>query len=165
MAADNFWGKFRRWRRHRPFWGGLFLILSSIELFLSANMSIGGLEVHLGPQGFLSYLLPLLLLMCGLLAWFTPAQRLFYGIVALLAALYTFVGLNLGGFGIGMLLGILGGALLIAWGPPRPQSGTGQTGPPAVPQLASLLPFHHASTEPSRAPSRAAFDRVLDRKM
>jgi hypothetical protein len=131
VAADNFWGKFRRWRRHRPFWGGLFLILSAIELFLSANMSIGGLEVHLGPQGFLSYLLPLLLLMCGLLAWFTPAQRLFYGIVALLAALYTFVGLNLGGFIIGMLLGILGGALLIAWGPPRPQSGTGKSGPPA----------------------------------
>ena len=130
MATDNFWGKFRRWRRHRPFWGGLFLVVSSVELFISANMSIGGMKVHLGPQGFLSYLLPVLLLICGLLAWFSPAQRLFYGIVALLAALYSFIGLNLGGFGIGMLLGILGGALLIAWGPPRPSSGTSRSGPP-----------------------------------
>ena len=114
MATDNFWGKFRRWRRHRPFWGGLFLILGGVELFLSANLTLGGVEEHLGPQGFLSYLLPVLLLVCGLLIWFTPAQRLFYAIVGLLAALYSFLGLNLGGFFVGMLLGIVGGALVIA---------------------------------------------------
>ena len=103
MTTDSFWGKFRRWRRHRPFWGGLFLLLSAGELFVSGNMSLGGMQVHLGPQGFLSYLLPAILLICGLLSWFTPAQRLFYGIVALLAALYSFIGLNLGGFGFGEL--------------------------------------------------------------
>ncbi|WP_433293293.1 DUF6114 domain-containing protein [Actinoplanes sp. CA-030573] len=130
MATDNFWGKFRRWRRHRPFWGGLFLILSAIELFLSANMSLGALEIHIGPQGFLSYVLPAILVLCGLLCWFTPQQRLFYGIIALLAALYSFIGLNLGGFVIGMLLGILGGALIIAWGPPRSRPGTPLDGPP-----------------------------------
>ncbi|WP_433361737.1 DUF6114 domain-containing protein [Actinoplanes sp. CA-142083] len=130
MATDNFWGKFRRWRRRRPFWGGLLLILSAVELFLSANMAIGGIEIHLGPQGFLSYLIPAILLLCGLLVWFTPAQRLFYGIVALLAALYSFIGLNLGGFFIGMLMGILGGALVIAWGPPRNRPGKGNAAPP-----------------------------------
>lgn len=119
MATDNFWGKFARWRRHRPFWGGLMLMLSALEMFFSGNMSVGGIEVHLGPQGFLSYLLPLMLLVCGLLAWFTPAQRVFYGIIGLLAALYSFVGLNLGGWFVGMLLGIAGGGLVIAWGPPR----------------------------------------------
>ncbi|GIM93341.1 DUF6114 domain-containing protein [Paractinoplanes toevensis] len=123
MATDNFWGKFRRWRRHRPFWGGLFLLLSAVELYLSANLTLNGIEVHLGPQGFLSYLIPLILLVSGILIWVTPAQRLFYGIIALLAALYSFLGLNLGGFFIGMLLGILGGALVIAWGPPRPKPG------------------------------------------
>ncbi|GAA0565506.1 hypothetical protein GCM10010172_56310 [Paractinoplanes ferrugineus] len=123
MATDNFWGKFRRWRRHRPFWGGLFLILSGVELFISANMSLGGIELHLGPQGFLSYLIPIMLLLAGLLIWFTPAQRLFYAIIGLLAALYSFVGLNLGGFFFGMLLGIVGGALAIAWTPRRPRPG------------------------------------------
>jgi hypothetical protein len=39
--------------------------------------------------------------------------------VGLLAALYSFIGLNLGGFFLGMLFGIIGGALVIAWGPPR----------------------------------------------
>ncbi|TDO42511.1 DUF6114 domain-containing protein [Paractinoplanes brasiliensis] len=119
MPQDNFWSRFRTWRRTRPFWGGFFLVLAALELLYTANMNLGNLEVHLGPQGFLSYLLPLLLLLCGVLAWFSPAQRVFYGIIGLLTALYTFVGLNLGGFFVGMLLGIVGGALVIAWGPPR----------------------------------------------
>ena len=130
MATDDFWGTFRRWRRHRPFWGGLILVLSAGELFASGNMSINGLELHLGPQGFLSYLLPLMLLICGLLSWFTPAQRVFYGIIALLAALYSFIGLNLGGFFVGMVLGIVGGGLVIAWGPPRVPPGA-EPGSPA----------------------------------
>jgi hypothetical protein len=132
VATDNFWGKFRRWRRHRPFWGGLLLVLSAFELFLSGNMNLNGMSVHLGPQGFLSYLLPVLLLVCGLLTWFSPAQKVFYGVVALLTALYTFIGLNLGGFVIGMLLGIVGGSMAIAWGPPRIKPDDKQPGrPPA----------------------------------
>ena len=123
MATDSFWDKFSRWRRKRPFWGGLFLLLSALELLYTANMSLGNLQIHLGPQGFLSYLLPLLLVIAGLLCWFTPAQRLFYGIIGLLTALYSFIGLNLGGFIVGMLLGIAGGALVIAWGPPRVRPG------------------------------------------
>src|SRR3954447_11804813 len=119
VATDDFWGRFRRWRRRRPFWGGLFLMLSALELLYSANMNLGALEIHIGPQGFLSYLLPGVLLLAGVLVWVSPAQRLFYGIIGLLTALYSFIGLNLGGFFLGMLLGILGGALVIAWGPPR----------------------------------------------
>jgi hypothetical protein len=123
VATDNFWSRFRRWRRRRPFWGGLFLMLSALELLYSANMNLGALEIHIGPQGFLSYLLPGVLLLAGVLVWVSPAQRLFYGIIGLLTALYSFIGLNLGGFFLGMLFGIIGGALAIAWGPPRLRPG------------------------------------------
>lgn len=119
MTAGDVWHRFGRWRRKRPFWGALFLLLAGGELFYTANATLAGLSVHLGPTGFLSYLLPLMLIVSALLCLFSPAQRLFYGIVALLTALYSFIGLNLGGFFIGMLLGIIGGALVIAWGPPR----------------------------------------------
>ncbi|MEV4703083.1 DUF6114 domain-containing protein [Actinoplanes sp. NPDC049316] len=114
-------GGFRLWRRSRPFWGGLLLVLAGLELFLSANLTLGDLQVHFGPQGFLSYLLPLILLLCGVLTWVSPGQRLFYGILGLLTAVYTLIGLNFGGFGLGMLLGIFGGALVLAWSPARPQ--------------------------------------------
>jgi uncharacterized protein DUF6114 len=111
--------RFRRWRRTRPFWGGLFLIVSALELFFSGNLTLKNIQVHIGQQGFLSYLLPAILILCGVLVWATPGQRLFYGIIGLLTALYSFLGLNLGGFFLGMLIGIVGGALVIAWGPPR----------------------------------------------
>ena len=115
-------GGFRHWRRTRPFWGGLLLVLAGLELFFSANLTLGDLQVHFGPEGFLSYLLPLLLLLCGVLTWVTPGQRLFYGILGLLTAVYSLVGLNFGGFVAGMFLGILGGALVLAWSPARAQA-------------------------------------------
>ena len=120
-TASGFWQGFRHWRRRRPFWGGLLLLLSGVELFFSANLSLGDMEVHVGPQGFLSYLLPLMLLLCGFLCWFTPAQRLFYGVLGLLTALYSLVGLNFGGFVVGMFLGLFGGAMVLAWAPRRGQ--------------------------------------------
>jgi uncharacterized protein DUF6114 len=131
VATGNFWDGFRRWRRSRPFWGSLFLLLSGLEMFYTANSSIGGVKIHIGPTGFLSYVLPLVLVAAAILCLFSPAQRLFYGVIGICAALYSFIGLNLGGLLLGMLLGILGGALVIAWGPPRVAPGAGLTDPPA----------------------------------
>ena len=130
-TADTSSGGFRRWRRSRPFWGGLLLVISGVELFLTANLTLGDLAVHFGPEGFLSYLLPLLLLLCGVLTCVTPGQRLFYGILGLLTAVYSLIGLNLGGFGLGMLVGIVGGALVIAWAPARLKPAAPET-PPAT---------------------------------
>ncbi|MFC4072712.1 DUF6114 domain-containing protein [Actinoplanes subglobosus] len=120
VATENIWDRFRRWRRVRPFWGGLFLVLSGLEMFGSANMELDNIKIHIGPQGFYSYLLPVMMIAAGALTWFSPAQRLFYGVIGIITALYSFIGLNLGGWIAGMLLGIVGGALVVAWGPPRP---------------------------------------------
>ncbi|GIE30789.1 hypothetical protein Ait01nite_038340 [Actinoplanes italicus] len=122
MATENIGDRFRRWRRGRPFWGGLFMILSGLEMFASANMELDNIKIHIGPQGFYSYLLPVMMIAAGTLTWFSPAQRLFYGVIGIITALYSFIGLNLGGWIAGMLLGIVGGALVVAWGPPSPNA-------------------------------------------
>jgi Family of unknown function (DUF6114) len=114
------WRIFRRWRRARPFWGGLLLILSGLELFFSGNMNLGNLQVHFGPTGFLSYVIPAMVLLCGILAWASPNLRLFYGILGSLVAVYSLISLNLGGFFLGLIIGIIGGALTIAWTPITP---------------------------------------------
>ncbi|MEU4162333.1 DUF6114 domain-containing protein [Actinoplanes sp. NPDC026670] len=119
MATEDIRGRFRRWRRGRPYWGGFFLVLSGLEMFASANMELDNIQIHIGPQGFYSYLLPVMMIAAGALTWFSPAQRLFYGIIGIITALYSFIGLNLGGWIAGMMIGIVGGALVIAWGPPR----------------------------------------------
>jgi hypothetical protein len=111
------WRSFRRWRKHRPFWGGLLLILAGLELLYSGNLNLGSIQVHLGLIGFKSYIIPLVVILCGALAWATPAQRLFYGIIGTAAVVYSIVSVNLGGFLIGLLLGMFGGALTIAWVP------------------------------------------------
>jgi hypothetical protein len=154
---------FRRWRRTRPFWGGLFLLLAALALFLSANLTLRDLQVHFGQEGYLSYLLPAVLVLCGALTWATPAHRLFYGILGLLTALYSFLGLNLGGFGVGMLLGIVGGALTIAWGPPRgstagaaPAGGADTAAPADVPDRDGVVPgFDQHPEDPPGRPGGA----------
>ncbi|GAA0736975.1 hypothetical protein Drose_35710 [Dactylosporangium roseum] len=118
-AHAKYRASFGGWRAQRPFWGGVFLLLSGLELFLSGNLELA-LEVHFGPTGFLSYVLPAMMLLCGLLTWFSPGQRLFYGILGTLTALYALIGLNLGGFFLGTVLGVVGGGLAVSWAPAEP---------------------------------------------
>ncbi|MGW3604520.1 DUF6114 domain-containing protein [Micromonospora sp. NPDC005161] len=114
------WRIFRRWQRSRPFWGGLFIVLAGVEMFASTRMTLNGLSFHSGATGLLSLLIPVILVTCGLLLWLSPAQRLFYSIVAAVTAVYALIGLNLGGFFVGLLLGMVGSALAFAWTPTRP---------------------------------------------
>ncbi|WP_328651765.1 DUF6114 domain-containing protein [Micromonospora sp. NBC_00330] len=122
------WRLFRRWQRSRPFWGGLLIALAGLEMFASTRMTLNGLSFHSGATGLLSLLIPIILVTCGLLLWFTPAQRLFYSVVAAVTAVYSLIGLNLGGFFVGLLLGIVGSALAFAW---TPIHSTPPTPPPA----------------------------------
>jgi Family of unknown function (DUF6114) len=109
----------RDWRRSRPFWGGLLIVLGGAEILSTSVVSLGPtFRVGLGGvDGFLGTVIAFVLALCGLLLWFSPAQRVFYSIVAVVLALATFNTINYGGFFIGMLLGIIGGGLAFAWSP------------------------------------------------
>jgi Family of unknown function (DUF6114) len=111
-------GGFGRWRRSRPFWGGLLIILGGGWILFTEKAPLSAV-VHFGMQGLAGYAIPLVIALCGVLLWVNPAQRLFYSILAVLLSLGTWVTSNLGGFLIGMLLGLVGGSLAFAWSPPR----------------------------------------------
>jgi hypothetical protein len=122
-GARIFW----RWSGQRPFWGGLLLLLAGVEMFLSSNMDLKGVEIHIGFSGFLSYLVPAVLVLCGVLVWVTPEQRPFYGVIGTLTSIYSLIGLNFGGWFLGMLLGLVGGTLSFAWTPaPAPPAEIGK---------------------------------------
>jgi Family of unknown function (DUF6114) len=119
---------FRGWRRSRPFWGGLLLILAGVELLLIpvASLLIHNaikIVIYIGIGGVFGLVFGGLLVTCGLLAWFHPVQRLFYAIVGVLLALGSFIVTNLGGFFLGMLLGVIGASLVFAWTPLVPEGG------------------------------------------
>lgn len=49
-----------------------------------------------------------------------PRQRYTFGLIGSVLAVVSLVVSNLGGFLLGMALGVLGGAMLVGWGPKRP---------------------------------------------
>jgi hypothetical protein len=105
---------FRLWRRTRPFWGGLLVSAGACEI-LSSEQGPLDVVIHIGTQGLAGYLIPVMLLLCGVLLWFSPAQRTFYSLLAMVLSLGSWITSNLGGFFLGMLLGLVGGALAVAW--------------------------------------------------
>jgi hypothetical protein len=110
---------FTAWRRRRPFLGGVLLTLSGIEMFFSGQLDLGNIRIQMGFEGFQATVIPALLALLGVLVIVTPAQRMFYGIFALILAVYSLVGVNLGGFVLGMLLGAVGGVMVVSWRTPE----------------------------------------------
>ncbi|TXS46645.1 hypothetical protein EAO75_28665 [Streptomyces sp. uw30] len=107
---------FRQWRADRPFWGGLLLALGGAWILLTMKASLKVI-LHVGMQGLAGYLLPALMVLLGLLTLFNPAQRLFYSITGVLVTLGTWLTSNLGGFFVGLLLGVVGSCLAFGWLP------------------------------------------------
>jgi len=148
------WAAFRGWRRTRPFWGGFLLLLAGIELLLIplSGIFIHGavrLVVYIGIGGVFGVLLGALLIACGLLLWLNPAHRTFYAIAGVLLAVLSFIASNLGGFFIGMLLGIIGGSMGFGWTPSADQPARRPLDPPrhgGRMMAAAVLPLLLAST-------------------
>ncbi|MFA1539860.1 DUF6114 domain-containing protein [Actinomadura monticuli] len=157
---------FRRWRRTRPFWGGVFAVLGGLEL-IAIPLAPMPLVIHQGMAGVASWLIGALLVTAGVLMWVQPAQRSFFGILAVLLSLASFLTSNFGGFLVGLLLGLLGGALGFAWSPvpaapatdartggERARPGAHRGGRLTAIALPALLGVHLLS--PSPAPSSTA---------
>jgi uncharacterized protein DUF6114 len=106
---------FRSWRRSRPFWAGLWTMLgglmmlagplSAFKVLLVANEVVVGVVVGV------------LVSLFGLFLWFTPGERHLFGVLIVVASVVSFFTSDLGGFVVGMLLGMVGGAMGFAWTP------------------------------------------------
>ena len=112
--------RFRDWRGSRPFWAGLLVLLSGFPImyFPYANLQIGNLTLAMATTGGSgSLIIGVLLVVLGVSLWFQRHVRTFAGTAAILLALVSIPVSNLGGFGFGFLLALIGGALAIAWAP------------------------------------------------
>jgi hypothetical protein len=119
----------RQWRRTRPFWGGLLLCLAGVELIaipLSGVLGHGAIKlvIYIGIGGVFGVLIGALMIACGVLICANPGHRVFYGITGVVLGILSFPASNLGGFFIGMLLAIFGGAIAFAWTPLAPDPAT-----------------------------------------
>ncbi|QKW32319.1 DUF6114 domain-containing protein [Nocardiopsis sp. MT53] len=75
------------------------------------------LMVHTGVGTVSSVLFGGMLVVLGLVTWFTPAQHVITGSLAGFLGLGALVLSNLGGLVVGTLLALVGGGLAFAWRP------------------------------------------------
>ncbi|GAB3609971.1 hypothetical protein GCM10027414_20960 [Humibacter ginsengiterrae] len=123
----EWWHAFVAWSRQRPFIGGLLTVLGGVEMFFSGQLSVGAMRVQVGIEGFQAMIIPIVLVVLGVLATLMPQHRIFYGVIALVVAVYSLVGVNLGGFFAGMILASVGGVLIVSWMPRGPDKAADTT--------------------------------------
>jgi len=116
--------RFNEWREDRPFWGGALLVFAglltawapiqfSLELALIGRWwTVMGLVFALGM--FLS----------GAFALSRPDLARYFGIAGIAFSVLSLIG-ALGGYLVGMFIGVFGGNLCLAWNPPEEQTTFG----------------------------------------
>lgn len=123
---------FRTWRGNRPFWAGLFTIAGGVPIayFPYANMHLGNMTLAMSTTaGAGSLIIGILLITLGLTMWFHHIVRVFAGVAAILLALISIPVANIGGFLIGFLFALLGGALSVSWAPGGPVADDAEAAP------------------------------------
>ncbi|MEV0892292.1 DUF6114 domain-containing protein [Promicromonospora sp. NPDC050262] len=128
---------FRPWRRQRPFVGGVLVVLAGLEMLLSGPIKLDQLGMNVvlrfGVEGAQATILPLALVLLGILVIAQPVHRIFYGVIALAISVYSIAGVNLGGWIIGFLLGVVGGIIVVSWAPEAAEAGTAEAADEAEP--------------------------------
>lgn len=127
--------QFRAWRGTRPFWAGLFVMLGGLPIayFPYAHLQLGHLTLAMSTTaGAGSLIIGVLLIVLGFSLWFQKHVRTFAGVAAILLALVSIPVSNLGGFLLGFLFSLVGGAMAVAWAPDEPPTEAAQEDVPGA---------------------------------
>jgi hypothetical protein len=108
---------FTRLRRTRPFWGGIMLAAGGYFVMRPLLGGSWSFYTHMGTSSMIPVVLGLGMIAAAAVSVVTPAQRHFPAIIAMMLSVASLPLANLGGWIIGMLLGIVGSGLVFAWTP------------------------------------------------
>src|SRR5262249_25875710 len=122
-AKPGLYARWRAWQKSRPFVGALLAIAAGTEILVAYSAPLP-VAIHFGFRNLMGFALPILMILCGLMLWFAPHPRAFYAILILLSSLASWLTSNLGGFFLGMLLGLIGGSLALSWSPDKGPKGS-----------------------------------------
>ncbi|MYR56369.1 hypothetical protein GTY54_08955 [Streptomyces sp. SID625] len=136
--------QFRAWRGSRPFWAGLYIVISGLPImyFPYAHLQFGHLSLALATTaGAGSLIIGILLVVLGISVWFQKHIRVFAGVASILLGLVSIPVSNFGGFIIGFLFALIGGAMAVSWAPgvPPARQDDESTGKPAEPGPADAV--------------------------
>lgn len=112
--------RFTRWRKQRAFGAGLLMILGGAVILTPAylNFTLSNIQIQISTMAGVSTLvIGILLIVSGLMTWFRGEGRILTGVAAMVLAIIALPQSNFGGFVIGTLLSLVGGAMALAWTP------------------------------------------------
>lgn len=105
--------RFKEWRKVRPLWGSIITIVSGLMiLWVPLNLYLSTFLP--GSIAIIGLLFGGIITLIGILTLFFPSASKILGIFTIFLSILSVIG-ALGGFLIGTVFGIIGGALLLAW--------------------------------------------------
>ncbi|WP_436755147.1 DUF6114 domain-containing protein [Streptomyces sp. URMC 124] len=102
----------------------MLLLLGGAEL-MAVPLAPWSVALSLGVGAIAAFAIGAALMAAGLFLWFLPHARHYVSVHAVILSVASFAASNLGGFLVGMLLGIAGGAMGFAWTPAAPEGSAG----------------------------------------
>lgn len=112
--------RFKSWRKRRPFGAGLAMILSGLVMLAPAYLSfkVSNIQVQISTlSGVSTALLGILLITCGISTWTRTEGRILTGVAAMVLGIVALPAANFGGFVLGTMLALIGGAMSLSWDP------------------------------------------------
>jgi hypothetical protein len=83
---------------------------------------MGGLGYGFGFLGVLGLIFGLIVIISALMLNSKPEQHSTWGILIIIFSVLSIFGSAMGGFGVGLILGLIGGILGVTWKPPQPKA-------------------------------------------
>jgi len=108
---------FRRYRRTRPFWGGLVLLVGAYFIAFPVFGGGFGFFIDMGVSAMTPVGIGGVMAAAAVVSVVRPEQRHFPALIAMLLAVASLPLANLGGWLVGMVAGIVGSGLVFAWTP------------------------------------------------
>ncbi|MFB6178748.1 MAG: DUF6114 domain-containing protein [Halorientalis sp.] len=118
---DDRLARFNDWRAPRPFWGGALLMLAGLIIGWVPIQFATELAVIGGAFTVIGLVFAVMVFLTGAFALARPEMSTIFGILGIALSILSLVG-ALGGLFVGMLIGIAGGNLCIAWQNPNPKT-------------------------------------------
>ena len=110
-------GAFARWRSRRPFAGGTLLVLGGM-IIAAIPIRLQMISATQGPSySALGIVFAAMVVACGVFAIVKPQLSTLIGVTGIAMSILSLIG-AFGGLVIGMLVGIVGGSLCVAWQEP-----------------------------------------------
>lgn len=104
---------FKYWKNTRPFWGATLSLLSGL-LILWIPVQLYIIAFVPGSFAFVGLLFGGMIILLSILAYIYPNASTIFGVFIIFLSVLSIMG-ALGGFLLGTLIGIFGGAFCIGW--------------------------------------------------